>query len=551
VLQQASVIGRVFWVDAVVHLQQAAGDSTEMKERYRRVTEILNALQQKELVFKRDASAFAGTLEFIFKNTIFHSVVYESVLKRQRRHYHAQVARWLIERSSSRVAEHAGLIAEHFEQAEELPNAARWYGRAGKQARDTYAPEVAIAHYQRALMLMPGDDQVTGEEHRQWADRRILLYQGLGEVLWWRARYDQAMEAFRKMLTEAQIAENPEAQARAWNELAGAFDGYGDYRNEMESAEQAMRTAEAAGENGRKELARAIFNKGWALFRLGDSSAAQSLGQESLSLSRSLNARRSVADSLNLLGVVCEMLGQFEESNRLTYEALSIFQELGDKRGEVVLLNNLGETARTRGHFQKAIALYEEARKIAMEIGVRELELICLVNWCGAKVGAQDYRSAEAGLAEVMSLPEAVSISWLSDIYYFLAEAYLGQNKLDEALAAAQQAVFISRDQQEAAAIGAAWRTLGKVLARRNETVKLEIGPVNIGQRGLHALPLDAANCFAESWHVFDEIPMEVEAAHTLRVWGEFEKGQGNTARGEKMCHEALETLERLGIEPG
>ncbi|MCH8220447.1 MAG: AAA family ATPase, partial [Proteobacteria bacterium] len=108
ILQRASVVGRVFWDSAVIYLSRA-DNLTEAD-----INAALSTLVGRELIFERKASTFAESQEFVFKNTIFRDVAYESVLRRSRRKYHTQVAEWMIERSGERVAEHIGLIADHF-----------------------------------------------------------------------------------------------------------------------------------------------------------------------------------------------------------------------------------------------------------------------------------------------------------------------------------------------------------------------------------------------------------------------------------------------------
>ncbi|HEX5691561.1 MAG TPA: adenylate/guanylate cyclase domain-containing protein, partial [Roseiflexaceae bacterium] len=113
-LQHASVVGRVFWSNVVERMfnpeikhQEAAADTSRQ----------LTALNSKELIFERPTPAFARTHEYIFKHAILRDVTYESVLKRLRRAYHAQVAESLIELSGERIGEYAGRIGEHFEHA--------------------------------------------------------------------------------------------------------------------------------------------------------------------------------------------------------------------------------------------------------------------------------------------------------------------------------------------------------------------------------------------------------------------------------------------------
>ncbi|HEX8294007.1 MAG TPA: adenylate/guanylate cyclase domain-containing protein, partial [Pyrinomonadaceae bacterium] len=162
VLQRASVVGRVFWDDAAQHL--GAGVTAPVRrvttrEPFARghapvddaadVGRVLESLRGKELIYRREAAAFAGTREYIFKHALLRDVTYESVLKRERREYHRRAAEWLARHSGGRVGEYAGLIAEHFERAGAPEDAAEWYGRAGRLARETYAPETAISYYRK------------------------------------------------------------------------------------------------------------------------------------------------------------------------------------------------------------------------------------------------------------------------------------------------------------------------------------------------------------------------------------------------------------------
>lgn len=133
VLQRASIIGREFWDGALLLFARAAAGRGETGEGETRAA--LEALRRKELIYRREASAFTGTCEYVFKHALLRNVTYENVLKRERRRLHQETARWLIEQSGERVEEYVAVIAEHYELAGEPARAAEWYGRAGGQAR--------------------------------------------------------------------------------------------------------------------------------------------------------------------------------------------------------------------------------------------------------------------------------------------------------------------------------------------------------------------------------------------------------------------------------
>jgi serine/threonine protein kinase/tetratricopeptide (TPR) repeat protein len=540
VLQRASVVGREFWDRAVEQLgtspAEARSDPAEGDVRA-----ALESLRRKELIYRREASGFAGTSEYIFKHAILRDVTYESVLKRERRRYHHEVAEWLIERSGERVDEYAGTIAEHYERAREMLQAAGWYGRAGQQAREAYAPETAIGFYRKALEFMPSATEANTDEAARSA-QRVEWHEGLGEVLWMQARFTEAVETYVKMRQLAEANGDRVAQARAWNGLASAQDRQGDYRAMLESARRAETLASGAGDaslQARKELARSLDRQGWALQRLGDAAAAMTLCEQALLISTELGkeARRERAHSLKSIGVAHTMLGHFEQAESYSEQALSLHRELGNRRGVGNMLNSLGETARLRGDYTAAVARYREALTITREIGDRANEMTYLSNLGGARIGLGDCVAAEADLRHVIRMAGTSRFYALSETYFFLAEALLGQGKTAEALEASQHALVLGQATANPEYIGGAWRTLGLVAAQFP-------APIDIDHK-----PLDASACFAESLRVWTDTGMEAERARTLRACARYEQERGDRARAQAMMEEARGIFTRLGMK--
>ncbi|MET0647503.1 MAG: protein kinase, partial [Pyrinomonadaceae bacterium] len=227
VLQRASVIGREFWDGAVEQFSRTAAARGEGFEGD--TAAALETLRRKELIFRREASSFAGAREYIFKHALLRTVAYEGVLKRERRRLHGEAAAWLVAQGGGRVEEYAAVIAEHLELAREPLRAAEWYGRAGQQARATYAPDVAIGFYRKALENL-SESEAAGEATGPLRSQSIAWYAGLGEVLTMQARYGEAAEAYTQMLGAAEGAGDDVAQARAWNGLTAVQEYQGDNR---------------------------------------------------------------------------------------------------------------------------------------------------------------------------------------------------------------------------------------------------------------------------------------------------------------------------------
>jgi serine/threonine protein kinase/predicted ATPase len=554
ILQRASVIGRVFWDDAVEHL--GLGVTAPVRRVTTRepfsphlptdeveVARLLESLRGKELIYRREAASFAGTREYIFKHALLRDVTYESVLKRERREYHQRAADWLARRSGGRVGEYAGLIAEHFERAGASEDAAEWYGRAGRQARETYAPETAIRYYRKALGFLSGRGAaVQPEDELVLNALRMEWYEGLGEVLRVQARYSEAVEAYREMRAAAEALQATPAQARAWNEIALVQSSQGDNRACFESTQRAellARSAGAAGPAAGVELARALNLQSQVCSRLGDARAAMMLADRALSLVDGLGdeGRRVRAECLKSLGMAYHMLGQFGQAEEFKSLSLDIYRELSDRRYVGNLLNSLGETARLRGDYRTAFARYSEALQIAREIGNRNGEILYLSNLAAARVGLGEYEEAESDLRQTIELATAAGYVGLSENYRFLADALLGRGQLAEAKEAALRALDLGREIENHEHLAEAWRVLGLVASGMKSPIEVD-GEMR-----------DAASCFTQSLSIFARIQMEAERARTLRDWARHELAQGDAERGRQLLAEARDSFQRLHME--
>ena len=149
-LQRASVVGRMFWDMVLAEL--AANEAVDFDKD--ELASLLDTIRERELIFRREHSAFRGTQEYIFKHALLRDVTYETVLLKLRRVYHRQVASWLETAAGERLGEYLGLIAGHYEMAGDLDKAVEYLLRAGDRARLDYAHQEAIDYYQRALAFL-------------------------------------------------------------------------------------------------------------------------------------------------------------------------------------------------------------------------------------------------------------------------------------------------------------------------------------------------------------------------------------------------------------
>jgi predicted ATPase len=152
----SSVVGRVFWVGAVVAAAQSTSGTGLLRtpsqsgfyEGY--VLQGLSELVRNELAFPRAGSMFEGEQEYIFKHSLLRDVAYSLLPHKHRRQYHMAVAQWL---TRFATADFAATVAEHYEHAGAITDAARHYEAAAAHARACGATSQADWLMQHAHQL--------------------------------------------------------------------------------------------------------------------------------------------------------------------------------------------------------------------------------------------------------------------------------------------------------------------------------------------------------------------------------------------------------------
>ena len=188
VLQQASVVGRLFWDRIVTYIQAEGGNGGDPQL----IPQILTSLRDRELIYRHEESVFAGSVEYLFKHDILREVTYESVLKRLRKTYHGLVADWLIANCRERIGVFSGLIATNLLRAERNKLACEYFNQAGDIALASFANSEAENYYLQGIKTSPEISQLAG----------LLI--GLGEAMYRQGKgaeaqqiWEQSIELFR------------------------------------------------------------------------------------------------------------------------------------------------------------------------------------------------------------------------------------------------------------------------------------------------------------------------------------------------------------------
>ena len=419
-LQQASVIGFVFWDQALAAIDPHA-------------TEALPGVMQRELVIPHQEADFDGVREYAFKHQILHHVTYDTLLKRTRREYHAKAAGWLAGLSGARANDFLGSTAEHFEKAGDLQRACEYFARAAEHAAGRYAHEAAMGYVAHALGLI-GADQRHENLLLRWR-----LVDARERMLDLRGQRDEQQSDIQELQHIADWLDDDIRRGEAAWRRSDIALRTADYRNMESAARQAMDLAERTGS---VELRlRAQHRLAGALRNLGDPAAGKALAQDGLAAARTQALRAVEARFLNTLSVIAAAQDDLMAMLEIEQQILHIGRELGDRRFEASALGNIGSSWLNLGERAKARRHLEEGLKLTRAVGDRAAEpnplfgLSQLALWEGDDTLALAHAQAALDIAVSVRDPlnEAIALCLLGN-----AELALGRHA--QASAAFQRA---------------------------------------------------------------------------------------------------------------
>jgi class 3 adenylate cyclase/predicted ATPase len=394
-LQQAAVLGLVFSNQPLHALDSAA------------LTE-LDALVRRGLLLPQAQDALEHDDKFAFSHQLLHQVVYESLLKRDRREAHARAARWYAALQTARAAGHLGTAADHFERAELGQDAAHYSLLAAEDLAERFAHEAVIEQATRGLRLATEDDHA-----RRWrlllARQRALRHAGRNDAQW------LDLDALDRV---AERTDEPLHHATVAVRRTVALDESGDARRAAELAPGALALARAAADD---ELELTAYSA-WAgaLRSTGAHAEAERVAAEALQRARAAGLRWHESELLIGLAAVATERGDSALAERLARQALAIDRELRNRVGECIGLINLGANALQRGDFAQAQADLEEAMALSRAIGRRTFEVSIQLNLSavalarGLAVEAEAAAAAGAALATLIGNREYQAFADLS-----------------------------------------------------------------------------------------------------------------------------------------
>jgi class 3 adenylate cyclase/tetratricopeptide (TPR) repeat protein len=557
-LQDAAVLGKVFWVGAIAEIAGRERGELEL---------VLHELVRKELVRPARTSSMEGESEYSFWHLLVRDVAYAQIPRAERARRHRSAAAWLERQAGERVEDLAEVLAHHYlqavklaeaagdlEQAEELTvPARRFLTLAGERALglDTAQAEARLA---RALELTPSAEVERPELLVRWAEAVFqagrlreaddALEEALGslraggrteaaaQALQLRSRVAFRLGEGRQVALAAEavalLEEEPASPAlvASYEQLANAHAVAGTYAEAIAAAEQAASVAQTLG---LPEPARALGYRGMARVWLGDANGLAEM-ERALALLIELGAGRDAAILENNLALASYPLHGPARSLDAFEQAIAFCDQRGLGEPAALLEANCPGLLTELGRPEEAL---ERAGRLAPAFEARgdthslsELHAVVLANGCarGESVARPDIDwlvevARAVSAVDIVVLGFATAATALVESAPDLARSLLAEL---ESAAGARGSAYYARELagMVRTALAAGDPALARLLIERLEPRypleehSLCAADAQLAEfRGAHA---DAATSYAEAavrWQNFGNVP---ERAYAL-----------------------------------
>ena len=403
-LQDAAVLGKVFWAGAV-----AAMGGRELRE----VEHALHELSRKELVRSARTSSMDDEAEYAFWHVLVRDVCYSQIPRADRAARHQAAAAWIERKAGERAEDLAEVLAHHYLTALEFARAAapteeskrleaatiRSLSLAAERALalDVQSAEANLA---KALELAPPGHLERAGLLERWA----YAAQQAGRLREAKAALEEAIELYRERGDSI-------AAGRTLAALMPVLSNLGDPQREQPLAEAiALLEAQPPG----PELVAAYGeHAGVHVVLLSDYPGAIVAAEQALELAAELQLPEP-ARALGFRGSARASLGEREGLDDLR-RALALSVERGRSRDAGIFYINLSEALSYYEGPEAAITVVREGIEFSGRRGISAVRL-----WIGADLldflaaaGRPTEALAESGpLAAQLGTSE--SIAWIN-----------------------------------------------------------------------------------------------------------------------------------------
>ncbi len=377
-----------------------------------------------------------------FSHPLIEVIVYNSVLRAQRRVLHQRTALALEYQWRGQEDDHAEDLAYHFRKAEVYDCALHYLILAGERAAARHANDVAVSFFEQAIELLNAVPGV-GDEAR-WR----IIHQ-MGEVYQFIGNYETSLAVLQSGLDLLQSELLSPAQR------AGLYRRMGDTAHKKGDQEQAIdyltRALDVIGEPydtpSRTEAALIYARLGWCYFIMSDVERAKEAVYQSMVYAGQGKSVTTLAMAENYLGGIFYRQGDLQMALKHTHTAMDYWQDIGYSWGVAAALSNLGILESASGNWQAAYNAIKRSLDLRQKMGdvdgvaITNHNLGQLVRSLGDLAQAEMYYRDSLAVSRPFQMNRHAANSYVG-----LAQSLLGQGRIAEAGEALQECFRLAEE---------------------------------------------------------------------------------------------------------
>ena len=226
--------------------------------------------------------------------------------------------------------------------------AAEYFQHAGDYARQLFANQEALAHYQSALALDPSQP--------------AALYEASGDLQALSGNYPAAIRNYETAAALLNQTDLPPIEQKLGNihALLGAWElAECHYQAALEGSQEPARQAWTYADWSRTAL------------RRGEAERALQLAEKSLELAQVCQDMRALIQAHNILGILERNRGNLDIAAQHLEHSHQLAEKIGDPHAQAASLNNLALIQAARADFPAAVRLAQQALEICLRQGDR------------------------------------------------------------------------------------------------------------------------------------------------------------------------------------
>ncbi|HEU5228649.1 MAG TPA: adenylate/guanylate cyclase domain-containing protein [Ktedonobacteraceae bacterium] len=397
VLQHAAIIGRTFWLSALLELASDLEPES--------VLEALASLIRRDFVVETEKQARSPVEHdrvFTFKHILIRDVVHGNIPRTRRTQEHARLALWLEKKTAAHQELFIELLAYHYQQAlTTWPNglslsvieihhapdsteppirltrpelrryAIHYLILAGDQALHSYYTVRAIQAYNDALEMLADHD----------AEPQILysMHEKLGDAYSQRGSLDDAWQEYRAALRlasdekaevgDAQLLSLYERMALPATRWLSLFDNTPDAQEVLSYIEAGLQLS-AAMPGSRERVAFLTYQAFWYTNQVETARPDQkqalvdkalTSGQEALRLAEEVNNPHTLSMTLDALGFIYCVYHKYNDVREMQQRRLKLESQIKDRSELCDLYISLGKAHEQVSDYPTALMWFGRA----------------------------------------------------------------------------------------------------------------------------------------------------------------------------------------------